>query len=266
MNFKLPNLSKFNPFNRFSSYTPLNRDYSMFNTLNPTFKTALLAMLKDLRMRGFEYKIISAERSPAVQQNLYAQGRTIPGKIVTTAQPGDSKHQYGHAADFMPIIDSKLKNKNNLIEEGYRQLGLTAPKFGLVSGYNWTKFVDKPHVQSNVPLTTLKKQNPKIWASAQPFRTDVTGTLPIATYNQNTPTQVVTNYDRPDISEQVNFENTPDVYSSPVNDNVSLINKESYNNASTDDYGYTNSSIDSSINNESDYMLDEQNSSDNEII
>jgi peptidoglycan L-alanyl-D-glutamate endopeptidase CwlK len=40
-------------------------------------------------------------RSPRRQQLLYAQGRTLPGPVVTRALPWKSYHQYGLAADFV---------------------------------------------------------------------------------------------------------------------------------------------------------------------
>ena len=34
------------------------------------------------------------------QAHLYAQGRTLPGRVVTRAKPGQSPHNYGMAFDF----------------------------------------------------------------------------------------------------------------------------------------------------------------------
>lgn len=44
-------------------------------------------------------------RSYAEQSNLYAQGRTKPGKIVTNSKPGFSYHNYGLAVDIVLLID-----------------------------------------------------------------------------------------------------------------------------------------------------------------
>ena len=48
------------------------------------------------------------------QADIYAQGRTKPGKIVTFAKPGDSMHNYGFAEDIVFLID---KDKNGSFEE-----------------------------------------------------------------------------------------------------------------------------------------------------
>jgi hypothetical protein len=40
---------------------------------------------------GLDLVLVQTWRDPAVQARLYAQGRTLPGKIVTWAQPGESQ-------------------------------------------------------------------------------------------------------------------------------------------------------------------------------
>jgi peptidoglycan L-alanyl-D-glutamate endopeptidase CwlK len=46
-------------------------------------------------------------RTQAEQTALYAQGRTVPGHIVTNAQAGKSAHNWGLALDFVPMINGK---------------------------------------------------------------------------------------------------------------------------------------------------------------
>ncbi|MED0738884.1 M15 family metallopeptidase, partial [Aneurinibacillus thermoaerophilus] len=50
--------------------------------------------------RGIYVLITQGYRSIAEQNELYAQGRTKPGKIVTNAKGGTSYHNYGLALDF----------------------------------------------------------------------------------------------------------------------------------------------------------------------
>jgi peptidoglycan L-alanyl-D-glutamate endopeptidase CwlK len=40
------------------------------------------------------------------QAALYAKGRTVSGKIVTKAKPGESYHNYGLAFDWVPLKQS----------------------------------------------------------------------------------------------------------------------------------------------------------------
>ncbi len=46
-------------------------------------------------------------RTNAEQNELYAQGRTKPGKVVTFAKGGQSMHNYGLAIDVVLIVDGK---------------------------------------------------------------------------------------------------------------------------------------------------------------
>lgn len=45
------------------------------------------------------WPVTSGLRTMAAQAALYAQGRTMPGPIVTHAKPGDSAHNWGLAID-----------------------------------------------------------------------------------------------------------------------------------------------------------------------
>lgn len=72
-----------------------------FNLLHPTVRTAVKNIEKNLQDLQIPFKVFEAFRSPQRQAELYAQGRTKPGKIVTYAKPWYSYHQYGLAADFV---------------------------------------------------------------------------------------------------------------------------------------------------------------------
>jgi peptidoglycan L-alanyl-D-glutamate endopeptidase CwlK len=52
-------------------------------------------------------------RTIAEQNELYAQGRTKAGKIVTNAKGGQSYHNYGLAFDIVLLVD---KDKNGSFE------------------------------------------------------------------------------------------------------------------------------------------------------
>lgn len=53
-------------------------------------------------------------RTNAEQEDLYAQGRTKPGKIVTYARGGQSYHNYGLAIDIVLLVD---KDGNGTFEQ-----------------------------------------------------------------------------------------------------------------------------------------------------
>src|SRR6478609_5661733 len=58
-------------------------------------------------------RIVQGLRTIKEQDDLYAQGRTKPGKVVTNARGGSSFHNYGVAFDFAILLD---KDKNGSFE------------------------------------------------------------------------------------------------------------------------------------------------------
>lgn len=87
----------FNPYSR-------NNDLSL---LHPVFREAVIKVEMILNAEGIPFKIFEAFRFPERQQDLFAQGRTKPGGIVTHAKPWYSYHQYGLAVDFVLFEDGK---------------------------------------------------------------------------------------------------------------------------------------------------------------
>ena len=52
-------------------------------------------------------RVVQGLRTFAQQQDLYEQGRTTAGKIVTDAKAGQSFHNYGLAIDILPMTTEK---------------------------------------------------------------------------------------------------------------------------------------------------------------
>lgn len=78
------------------------------------------------------------------QDELFAQGRTKPGKIVTYA-PGNTRssyHQWRLAFDV--FVNQKGKEYD---EELLTRIGRLGERVGLEWGGSWTSFVDKCHFQ-----------------------------------------------------------------------------------------------------------------------
>jgi peptidoglycan L-alanyl-D-glutamate endopeptidase CwlK len=93
-------------------------------------------------------------RSFENQKKLYALGRTGPGKIVTSARPGLSYHNYGLACDWAYFRDG-FDPWNHAM---WVDLGRAVEEVGgLEWGGDWTHFKDKPHVQLkiNAPISAL---------------------------------------------------------------------------------------------------------------
>ena len=117
-------------------------------TLHPhTQSIARLFVLKcnsSLAPLGLHVVITSATRTYAEQAELYAQGRTKPGKIVTKAPPGFSNHNFGIA------FDVTLFNGGSPLWESPLYRNRIAPigkKLGLTWGGDWESINDEPHYE-----------------------------------------------------------------------------------------------------------------------
>lgn len=88
---------------------------------------------------GITLRITQGLRTVEEQNDLYAQGRTKPGEIVTSAKGGQSYHNYGLAIDLAEMKDGKPNWKFD-----YKKLVPFMRK-----GMEWGDrgYVDKPHFQ-----------------------------------------------------------------------------------------------------------------------
>jgi peptidoglycan L-alanyl-D-glutamate endopeptidase CwlK len=123
-------------------------------TLHPDIQkrvATFIAAAKNLAQpRGLDVRIISALRSYAEQDAIYAQGRTTPGRIVTHARAGHSNHNFGLSIDI-----GIFKSKSYLDDDAlYDELGPLGESLGLEWGGRWKKIVDKPHYQFRPPWAT----------------------------------------------------------------------------------------------------------------
>jgi peptidoglycan L-alanyl-D-glutamate endopeptidase CwlK len=91
-------------------------------------------------------------RTFAEQNEIYAQGRTKPGHIVTKAKGGLSMHNYGLAIDIVLIIDGKTASwdvKGDFDGDGksdWMEVVTIFKQYGWEWGGDW-KFYDAPHFQ-----------------------------------------------------------------------------------------------------------------------
>lgn len=100
---------------------------------------------------GLDILIYCTYRSGKEQDELYDQGRTAPGKIVTNARAGESWHNWHCAFDFVPMVGGKPQWSNLTL---YRQAGLIAESVGLEWAGRWTgKLRETAHCQYRGGLT-----------------------------------------------------------------------------------------------------------------
>ncbi len=100
---------------------------------------------------GKTIRVSSGLRSYAEQDELYAQGRTKSGGIVTGARGGQSYHNFGLAIDIVEI------NGRQAVWDGpWQEFGRIGKSLGWEWGGDWSSFVDKPHFQMTFGLTTAQ--------------------------------------------------------------------------------------------------------------
>lgn len=97
--------------------------------------------------KGKELDVTCTYRSPEEQWELYQQGRTKPGQIVTQidGKTKKSNHNYNpsRAIDFAVIIGGKI----TWDDKEYKVVGPYMERHGLIWGGSWPNFKDYPHVE-----------------------------------------------------------------------------------------------------------------------
>jgi peptidoglycan L-alanyl-D-glutamate endopeptidase CwlK len=103
-----------------------------------------IEMLADaLAAENIPIEVDTALRTPGAQDTIYAQGRTMPGKIVTNAKGYQSNHVIGCAADIAPD-DPNNRPDWNADHPSWQRIVALAPQYGLRDGKSWH---DLPHLE-----------------------------------------------------------------------------------------------------------------------
>lgn len=112
--------------------------------LHPKVKTLCENFIASCAKQGIDVLITSTYRDGASQNELYAQGRTKPGKIVTNARAGQSYHNWRCAFDFVPIVNGKAVWNDVAL---FTKCGEIAESVGLEWAGRWKRFREMPHCQ-----------------------------------------------------------------------------------------------------------------------
>lgn len=142
-----------------------NRDRSV---LYPKFLIDIQLLEQRMAEAQLHFYLFQGLRTFEEQAELYAQGRTAIGKVVTNAKPGQSWHNYGLACDFVadgmpnkPNTQWSWDTKIDLNADGHndwQQFGEITEGLNLIWGGSWRKFPDLPHVEYNSGLTLVEAQ------------------------------------------------------------------------------------------------------------
>ncbi len=121
--------------------------------LQPLVARKANEVVETMRLLGLPVRIVEGYRSIARQNDLYAQGRTKPGAIVTNAKGGQSFHNYGVAVDFVFV-----NTGYNAPDAHWYVLGSMAKKNGFSWGGDWSGFKDRPHCELTLGYTLAEFQ------------------------------------------------------------------------------------------------------------
>lgn len=97
---------------------------------------------------GIDLLVTCTYRDFEAQTRLFAQGRSLPGQIVTWAKAGDSWHNWRRAFDIVPMRAGKpiwsTRGHDGVIWQRVGEIGVNC---GLEWGGNWHRHPDYPHFQ-----------------------------------------------------------------------------------------------------------------------
>lgn len=119
------------------------------NKLHPKVRNTFKNFIEAAETRlNITLRITDGYRSIAQQDELYAQGRTKPGKIVTNSKGGQSYHNYGLAVDLVPMVGNKPDYNYD-----YEKIKEIAAEYGIAWGGDFKRLVDKPHFEKTLGYT-----------------------------------------------------------------------------------------------------------------
>jgi peptidoglycan LD-endopeptidase CwlK len=135
--------------------------------LHPIVEERSNQLIQQSAEKGIVILITDDFRSADDQDQLYEQGRTTEGNIVTHARGGESFHNFGLAIDFAiktpseNVIWDMQYDGNQNGKADWTEVVEMAKALGFEWGGDWAQFKDYPHLQMNFGLTLADLQNGK---------------------------------------------------------------------------------------------------------
>lgn len=114
------------------------------NELYPEVREKAKKLIELCDKEGIDIIITSTYRDFESQNDLYAQGRTKKGKIVTNAKGGESYHNFRVAFDVVPVVNGKAVWNDFRL---WRRIGAIGKSLGLEWAGDWKTFKEYPHFQ-----------------------------------------------------------------------------------------------------------------------
>lgn len=146
--------------------------------LHPKIRQEVIDTITEIESNHFpptvKIRVVQGLRTIQEQNDLYALGRTKPGKIVTNAKGGKSFHNYGPAFDFALMYDKDGNGSFEILSwntgedfdndniKDWTEVVNAFKEKGWEWGGDWKKFPDYPHLQKTFGYTVsqlLAKHN-----------------------------------------------------------------------------------------------------------
>lgn len=119
----------------------MSRDIKL---LHPKLRRIVPEILAKCKAAGLPVLVTQTLRTQAEQDAMYWQGRTTPGKIVTNVRWPNGAHCWGVAFDFCRNVRGREYDDSDGF---FAKVAAIAKPYGLRWGGDWTRFVDKPHLE-----------------------------------------------------------------------------------------------------------------------
>lgn len=116
--------------------------------LDPRIRDGAKAVLRAWADKGIDVIVTCTFRSMEEQDALYRKGRDgVPGPKVTNAKPGQSKHNYGLAIDFVPLVNGKaVWDAESPLWKILARIAMETDS-RVTWGGDWKGFKDRPHLE-----------------------------------------------------------------------------------------------------------------------
>lgn len=129
----------------------LDRIKTFHPILRERLKEWYLEANNKLLPKGYRLRITHVYRSIQEQNDLYAQGRTKKGSVVTNAKGGQSIHNYGLAFDFVILRDldnnGTFETADFTVNEYWKKIANYFKSKGFTWGGDFKTFKDAPHLE-----------------------------------------------------------------------------------------------------------------------
>jgi peptidoglycan L-alanyl-D-glutamate endopeptidase CwlK len=121
--------------------------------LHPDLQPIAAQFMEQAQAAGIDVLVTCTWRSNEEQAQLYAQGRTVPGHVVTDAKPGQSRHNHMEdgapaalAFDVVPLVAGKCDWHGD--HPQWQKLGEIGQNLGLRwFGARGAPFPELPHFE-----------------------------------------------------------------------------------------------------------------------